>query len=215
MNDADHFVVLLDGESTPTPRLHNAVRGARTIAADGGIRHAAALDLAPKLWVGDFDSADDALRRGFAHVARQQHPAAKNETDGEIALRIALDRGAGRITIVGAFGGPRIDHALGTITLAVALAHRAAIVLTDGRQWGYPLLGGATLTVPDSPKATLSIIALTSLAGLSIAGVRWPLTGADIPFGSSRTLSNEVTESGKAEIGLRDGMALVVVTPSR
>lgn len=37
------FVILLGGDLTVTPRLAAQVAGARAIAADSGIRHAAAL----------------------------------------------------------------------------------------------------------------------------------------------------------------------------
>ncbi|MCB1719598.1 MAG: thiamine diphosphokinase, partial [Candidatus Competibacteraceae bacterium] len=49
-----HFVILLGGDLSPTPRLRDQVAGARAIAADSGIRHAEALGLDPELWTGDF-----------------------------------------------------------------------------------------------------------------------------------------------------------------
>ena len=52
---------------------------------------------------------------------------AKDETDTEAALRLAVDRGADEITVFGALGGPRLDHLVGNLLLAlVALAGRTS-----------------------------------------------------------------------------------------
>ena len=206
------FTILLGGDCRPTQRLRDAVEGVRTIAADGGMRHAASLGLVPELWVGDFDSTDPALLDRYADVPRDTHPAAKDATDGAIALRAALDRGGTRIVVVGAFGGPRLDHALGTITLAFRTSEAGVpVTLTDSRQWGYPLLPDHPLTLQAEARSTLSVIGLSDLAGLTLRGVRWPLEGASVPFGSSLTLSNEVTGT-PVTARLRRGRAVVMVS---
>ena len=206
------FAILLGGDCHPTAPLRALLSGVRTIAADGGMRHAAPLGLQPELWVGDFDSTDPALLEHYADVPRDTHPTAKDATDGAIALRAALDRGATRIVVIGAFGGPRLDHALGTLTLAVATSERgASVTLTDGRQWGHPLLPDRPLALPaEEPGATLSVIGLSDLAGLTLSGVRWPLEQASVPFGSSLTLSNAVAE-GSVSASLEGGRAIVMV----
>ena len=56
------FAILLGGDLTVTPRLKSQIRGARVIAADSGMMHAAALHIMPELWVGDFDSAGNLPR---------------------------------------------------------------------------------------------------------------------------------------------------------
>ena len=55
------FTVLLAGDITPTTRLAAQIAGTRIIAADSGMRHAAALRVVPELWLGDFDLAVDPL----------------------------------------------------------------------------------------------------------------------------------------------------------
>ena len=74
-------------------RLRAATDGSRFIAADGGMRHAVALNATPELWVGDFDSTPADLRDAFPNVPKQPYPAAKAATDGEIAISEAIDRG--------------------------------------------------------------------------------------------------------------------------
>ena len=175
------------------------------------MRHAAPLGLLPELWVGDFDSTDPALLERYADVPRDTHPTAKDATDGAIALRAALDRGAERVVMVGAFGGSRLDHALGTLTLAMAASEHMPLTLTDGRQWGYPLLPDRPLTLQAEARSTLSVIGLSDLTGLTLEGVRWPLEGASVPFGSSLTLSNEVTGT-PVTVKLEQGRAVIMVS---
>ena len=210
-----HFAILLAGPCEPTPALRAAVGGARAIAADAGMRHAAALDLTPESWVGDFDGASPALLHAYRDTPRDEHPPAKDATDGEIALRAALARGATRLTLVGALGGPRLDHALGTLALGLATAERgAAVAMTDGRQWAHPVLPGRPLAFTvDGVGPLVSVIGLSDLAGLTLTGVRWPLVDADVPLGSSLTLSNEMAGGADATASLRAGRAWLVRGP--
>ena len=57
------FIILLGGKLVRTPRLDAQMAGARVIAADAGMCHAAMLGVVPELWVGDFDSAPADLPR--------------------------------------------------------------------------------------------------------------------------------------------------------
>lgn len=205
------FAILLGGELTVTPRLERQLDGARVIAADSGIRHAPALGLVPELWTGDFDSVDDGLRAAHAGVPVEVFPAEKDQTDGEIAIDAALARGADDLLLVGAFGGPRADHAHLHLTAALRLAEAGtACLLTSGNQEGVPLaIGEARFDY--APGTLFSVIAFSDLEGLSIGGARWPLAGRDVAFGSSLTLSNAVT--GELVVSLAAGRAMLVAHP--
>jgi thiamine pyrophosphokinase len=205
------FTILLGGTLRVTDRLERAVAGSRFIAADSGMRHAAALSVVPELWVGDFDSTDSALSARWPDVPRQPYPAAKNETDGEIATAEAIARGAERLIFAGALGGERSDHALQHLLHAVNLAQKGLdVLLTSGEEEAVPLLPGDTAL--DLPKSSLfSIIGLSALEGLDIRGARYPLDNFALPFGSSRTVSN--VAEGPIDIHLRSGQALVLARP--
>jgi thiamine pyrophosphokinase len=206
------FVLLLGGPLAVGPRLLGQVAGARAVAADSGIRHAETLGLTPELWVGDFDSASDALSLQYAEVPRLEYPAEKALTDGELALQVALARGATEIVMAGALGGERADHAWAHLVQAMALAlDGMPVLLTSGEEEGYPLLPGRRLAL-DLPKSSLfSVIGLDALAGLTIGNARYPLDDFTLPFGSSRTISN-VAEGG-VTFDLRAGRALVLARP--
>ena len=73
----------------------------RIICADGGTRHALALDLTPDVIVGDLDSLDTEIRTKLevAGVRFDIHPVRKDETDLELAIRLAIDEGADEIEV--------------------------------------------------------------------------------------------------------------------
>lgn len=206
------FTILLGGALTPTDRILAAVKDSRFIAADGGMRHALTLGVTPELWVGDFDSTDEDLLARFADVERERFPAAKNETDGEIATAEAIARGARRLILIGALGGERTDHALQHLLHALALCARGLdVLLTSGSEEAVPLLPG-TVTL-DLPKGSLfSVIGLSDLNGLDITGARYPLKDFALPFGSSRTVSN--VAEGAVHFHLRDGRAMILARPN-
>ncbi len=184
--------------------------GNRTIAADGGMRHADVLGIDVELWVGDFDSTDQSLLARHKGVARQAHPTAKDQSDGELAITEALKRGASQLVLVGGLGG-QTDHALANIMLGLDLEKRGiGVILTNGEEEAYPLLPGVReLEVP--PASRMSVIAFVDLVGLSLSGVEWPLRDQTVTVGSSLTLSNTVV--GPARIELGGGHGVVVVYP--
>jgi thiamine pyrophosphokinase len=210
-DQTEKFVVLLGGALTATPRLAADIAGARFIAADGGMRHAASLGVAPDVWVGDFDSTPPALLAAWPHVERQPYPTAKNETDGAIAVSAAAERGAKSIVLAGALGGERSDHALMHLLHAVSLAEEGfAIKLTSGEEEAWPLLPGTREI--DLPKDSLfSVLGLSPLSGLFLGNVRYPLTDFSLPFGSSRTISN--VAEGPIRLSLASGRAVLIARP--
>jgi thiamine pyrophosphokinase len=210
-DQTEKFVVLLGGALTATPRLAADIAGARFIAADGGMRHAASLGVTPDVWVGDFDSTPPALLAAWPDVERQPYPTAKNETDGAIAVSAAAERGAKSIVLAGALGGERSDHALMHLLHAVSLAEEGfAIKLTSGEEEAWPLLPGTREI--DLPKDSLfSVLGLSPLAGLFLSNVRYPLTDFSLPFGSSRTISN--VAEGPIRLSLASGRAVLIARP--
>lgn len=210
--DNARFTILLGGDVTVTDRLKQAVANSRVIAADGGMRHAAPLGLTPELWVGDFDSANQALLDAWPTVKRQPYPAAKAVTDGEIAVSEALSRGARSLVLVGALGGPRSDHALQHLLYAVGLAERGLeMTLTSGEEEARPLLPGS-MDIDLPPASLFSVAGFTALEGLDIGNVRYPLDDFALAFGSSRTISN-VANGGLVHFSLKSGKAIVLARP--
>ena len=88
------------------------------ICADGGTRHALALDIKPDLIIGDMDSAEKEQLQEFreAEVSMELFPHDKNETDLELAIHRAVELNPAQIIIIAGLGG-RLDQTLANITL--------------------------------------------------------------------------------------------------
>jgi thiamine pyrophosphokinase len=180
------------------------------VAADSGLEHVLALGRHADLVVGDMDSVTPAsLKRAVAAGAVvEAHPTDKDATDLELALAAVKRAGATRVTVVGA-GGGRLDHFLANLLLFV------------GPDWAafelHALVGDAHVTVVRD-RAVLrgavgSIVSLLAPAGpargIHTHGLRWPLTDDELRPGSTRGVSNEMTEPAAA-VSLRDGVLLAV-----
>ena len=206
------FVILLDGECVPTDRLRRQIGDARVIAADGGMRNAEMLAVEPELWLGDFDSSDSRMQDAYQGVPQSSHPPRKAISDGELAISQAVELGARSLVLCGAFGGPRTDHALFHLLMAIRLArmHGLDIVLTSGREEARPLLTGQSAT-PDWPSGTVfSVLPFSRLSGLTITGAEWPLDAVEVEMGSTLTLSNVVAD--QLMVSLRSGTAAMMAT---
>ena len=119
-----HAVVVADGHTPDRAALDRAWPDWQNgvvlvVAADAGAVGAEALGLAIDLVVGDGDSLGPAgvARFRAAGVEVRLSPAEKDESDTELAMLACLDRGARRITLLGAFGGERLDHAVANLSL--------------------------------------------------------------------------------------------------
>lgn len=171
------------------------------IAADGGALVAESLGLRPDVVIGDGDSlpAADAQRLRAAGVEIISHSTAKDESDTELATRLAIARGATRLWILGGLGGPRFDHALANVLL-LALPDVAGLdaALLDGMTM-VRLVGeasGSSVEVEGEPGDWVSLLPLTELvAGVTTEGLAFPLSAEALPQGPTRGLSNELTGS--------------------
>jgi thiamine pyrophosphokinase len=155
------FAILLGGDLVVTPRLSRQLAGARVIAADSGMRHAAALGLTPELWTGDFDSVEEGLRAFHADVPMEIFPPEKDQTDGEIAVDAALKRGARELVLVGAFGGERADHAWLHLAAALRLAETGMFegLTLSGAKWPLDrrfVPFGSSLTLSNEVRGALT-----------------------------------------------------------
>lgn len=204
------FVILLGGDLVVTERLRRQISGSRILAADGGIRHARALGVEPELWLGDFDSTTEEYSQQFSHVPKQSFPAAKDMTDGELALEAAYARGATKVIMAGAFGGERTDHTLLHLTMATSQAAKGRqLFLTSGIEEAWPLVPG-NFTYDFDSGCLFSVINFTALEGLTITNAQWPLNNVSVPFGSSWTVSNVV--DGTLQLSMRSGLAILVAS---
>jgi thiamine pyrophosphokinase len=218
----EHALILADGNVDSAADLDRAWPGWRAgvdlvIAADGGARHAAPLGLTVDRWVGDGDSVaqDDLDRLAAGGVPVERAPTDKDETDAELALLAALGAGAGRITILGALGGARLDHELGNIWLLAhpdLAGHDARLLDARTR---IRLLGPGRSELAGRPGDLVSLLPVGGdVVGITTEGLRYPLRDEPLVGGPSRGLSN-VRLGAVAAVTIRMGRLLAVETPAR
>jgi thiamine pyrophosphokinase len=214
---ARHVLILADGAVAEAATLDGVWPGwsdgiELVVAADGGARHAAALGRRIDRWVGDGDSLGPAgvaeLRAAGVPVALA--PVDKDESDTELAIDAALAAGTRRITVLGALGGARVDHALANVWL---LAHPGLAgvdaCLLDGTV-RIRLLGPGEHDVAGRVGDVVSLFSFGGDAGgLTTRGLRFPLADDRLRLGSTRGLSN-VREAPDARLTVGSGRVLLV-----
>ncbi|MBN1203184.1 MAG: thiamine diphosphokinase [Anaerolineae bacterium] len=221
-NAAGHVtraLVFANGDLNDGPAVRAALRyaaDALIVAADGGARLALACDLKPDVVVGDMDSltADDRAILEALGAVFERHPAAKDETDLELALLAAVTRQAAWIRVIGAVGD-RLDQTFANVYL-LALRELAGqdVRLVAGRQTLW-LIGPGSHPLHGAPGDTISLIPLAGDAvGVETGGLVYPLRDETLRFGPARGISN-VMDADEAYVSLAAGTLIVVHTPGR
>jgi len=88
------------------------------IAVDGGLRHLLNLYKTPQLLVGDLDSINPAEVKGIEEqgIEVRRYQVDKDETDLELALLAAIEKGFDELLLVAVLGG-RLDQTLANLFL--------------------------------------------------------------------------------------------------
>jgi thiamine pyrophosphokinase len=165
------------------------------VAVDGGAEALTETGLVPALLVGDMDSVTAETREALEGrgVEVLLLPVAKNETDLEAALRLAVERGADEITVYGALGGPRLDHLVGNLLLMSApWLSGVTVRMVDDRHEAFLVHGDVVFG--GQPGDLVSLLSLTpAVEHVRTEGLLYPLTGETVFQSSTRALSNALT----------------------
>jgi thiamine pyrophosphokinase len=185
------------------------------IAADLGAHHALAWGWPVGLLVGDLDSlmAKEVRTLEATGTPTLRAPAAKDETDTELALAHAVALGPEEIILCAATGG-RTDHLLANVLLLARPALAAAgLRLVDGGETIRLLRSSdmvGRLTVGGAAGDLLSLLPLGSDAvGVSTQGLLYPLDAETLYLGQARGVSNVLT-GPHCEVSLQEGQLLVI-----
>jgi thiamine pyrophosphokinase len=212
-NAVSRTIIIANGQLSRSTDLRQRIgSGDRIICADGGAHHARRMGLTPDVVVGDLDSLDPGLRAELeaAGVRFEVHPAHKDQTDLELALQLAMAEGATHIEIWAMLGG-RLDQTMANLLLLTRPEwHAAQVRMVEGNQMVWPLRGGQETTIHGVAGDVLSLIPLSPLVfGVTLEGVEWPLQAATLHFGSTLTVSNQLT-APVARLGVENGLLLVI-----
>jgi thiamine pyrophosphokinase len=209
-------VIVITGHEPVEPPLAEVVDAAvAVIAADGGWRTARHAGLVPTHLVGDLDSlSDDDLRAAMASgVDVHRHPRVKDASDGELAMKLAIELGAQHITVCSSAGG-RIDHELIELSMLASAHWPARVDAITPRGHLYVVTPEYPLDLATQPGDTVSIMAVHGDAeGVTENGLLFPLDREPLLSGSTRGLSN-VADSHHCSISVTAGRLIAFHLPS-
>jgi len=186
--------------------------GALVIAADGGAQNAFDAGVTPDIVVGDLDSLPESLQADLrrAGVRFETYSARKDETDLELVIGHALERGATEVVILSGLGD-RWDQSLANMLLLTLPALRDVPAhIEDERHSIRAISRGVPTRVEGAIGDTLSLIALGGDArGVTIEGCEYPLRDAVLPFGKTLGVSNVLAEP-VARVSVQEGVVLAI-----
>jgi len=180
------------------------------ICTDGGYDIACNHGIVPDLLLGDFDS----IRRELPHhIKVRRFPPEKDHTDLELALQEALALKASQVRILGGIGG-RLDHTVANLQLLSQYSESFdKITMFDGKNQCF--IADNTqknIVLTREENCYLSLFSLSEqCTGVTISGVKYPLTDHTLTRSFPLGVSNEFTEK-KAVLSVEDGDLLVILS---
>lgn len=197
----------IEGEQCRINDLISSTPADFIICADGGLKYAQKAGVIPDLAVGDFDS----LGHDPRGVNVIKVPVEKDDTDLQLALSIAVEKGAGEITIIGGIGG-RVDHTIGNIQNIVHYsANNVEINMIDPMQSITVQRPGTRIYKGCSGMKFSAFAHTAEVTGLTYKGAYYPLENHTITNTFPLGISNEFTDS-QIEVTFKTGILIVVRT---
>lgn len=199
----------------------------KIIAVDGGLAFTQEIGLMPTDIVGDFDTVDEEILTAYEHqegVSIRRFQPEKDDTDSEIAVKLALEYGSTQIDILGA-SGTRLDHTIGNIRL-LGLIHQASGKVCDRQLCDEPICAyiydknnrvrlvekECVIRKTEAYGKYVSILPFTQrVEGITLRGFKYPLENHTMDILEAPTLgiSNEIVgEEGC--ITAKAGILLVI-----
>jgi thiamine pyrophosphokinase len=201
-------LLVIGGRAPKTAWLQETAKGHELWAVDHGLDACLAANIRPARLIGDGDSAQPAAWQWAEkqHIPIEKFPVEKDDTDTQLALKLAQNAGFPAALVTGAFGG-RFDHALSTV-MSCAFAPLPCL-LADERETMLFIHAGEAIevSVKQTPKA-ISLLPMTSRCeGVNLTGTHWPLSSATLTQQSMRAVSNVLEPGHDAlTISLTEGL---------
>lgn len=164
-----------------------------TIAADAGLEVLLQAKRQVDLVVGDLDSVSPyALTEATdAGVEIKKYPEEKNESDLELALAVAIDRGTQEMQVLLGDGG-RLDHQLANIlVLASPRWQQAEIDAVVGEHRLWVVRGERTIPLLPGDRVALHAVGGPA-SGVTTTNLLYPLRDAELEALVALGISNQV-----------------------
>lgn len=162
------------------------------IAADAGYQNAKLMDAHINLLIGDFDSLGS-IPDDVDEIFKL--PAEKDVTDTQIAVDLAVERGANEIVIIGSTSG-RLDHTLSTLAILEKYwEKRIPIYIVNGQNRVRYIRDSGFIVVRSQYKYFSVIAADEKVKGVTIEGGKYPLIKKTLLRNHQFAVSNEITKN--------------------
>lgn len=185
------------------------------ITADKGLAFCEETGILPTQIVGDFDTLGESLLPKYEALGipiRKFNPV-KDATDTEIAVRLAMELGAEKISILGASEGNRLDHLFGNVlTMMIPQQEGINCFMVDAHNRMRILMKPLEITKEEQYGKYISFVPLTTdVHGVTLTGFKYPLWDYrfNIQTSGSLGISNELTKQ-VGKIDFRSGILLML-----
>lgn len=183
------------------------------IAVDNGLKILNQINVNPQHIVGDFDTVkSEILDRYKENTSIKIHKfnPIKDNTDTDIAIRLAIGLKSDEITIIGAIG-TRIDHLLANIhVLKYALDSNVECKIIDENNEIQLIDKTTIIKKKDITKKYISLIPLTEkVEHINLKGFKYELNNGTLTMGSSLGISNEISKE-EAIIEFDNGILIMI-----
>lgn len=186
------------------------------LAADKGLEFFLETGILPDTVIGDFDSLS-AKGRDYLDQAENMEicrlKPEKDDSDTQSAVRLAIERGAREILLLGSTGS-RVDHMLANIGLLVMGKEKGVrIRIADANNYMFLAESGMLLDKKRQFGKYVSLFPLgEEVTGLTLKGFKYPLCGYHLRAADAGlTVSNEIKEE-TAQISFEKGTLLVIMS---
>lgn len=179
------------------------------IAADSGYKNARALGDRVDILLGDFDSLGEDISALPDKIEKITVPAEKDETDTQLAVNLALSRGADELVIIGGLDG-RLDHTLSNLAILEAMSDMGVhALITNGQNRARYICSTSALLARSGFKYISLIAADDNVKGVTVEGCKYPLNNAKLSRKFQFAVSNEIVENCALVSVKRGGLWIV------
>ncbi|NLY09913.1 MAG: thiamine diphosphokinase [Tissierellia bacterium] len=180
------------------------------ICADRGIEYLIQMGVQPDFLMGDFDSFTGELPSDFeGNTKVLTYPRDKNDTDMQLAVDFALEKGCTELILMGAVG-TRMDHTQGNISIVVQNELKGVSTIIKGKQNIIQAVKGPKNIIIETDKPYVSAIPV-SIEGINISteGFKFEVENLFISHGDTRGISNTLLKANGV-LKVNSGTALVI-----
>lgn len=175
------------------------------IAADGAARHLQALSLTPSIIVGDFDSFRS-VPKEWKRVELIKYPKEKDVSDGELAINLAIEKGAKVLDIIGLTGGA-LDHTIANLEVFRRIPRNIEATVLNENKTIYRITSDKEIV--SSRGKGFSIIDINGNSRITSRGLKYELSDSLLKS-PTHGLSN-IAVGNEVKISVANGGMILVI----